>query len=453
MANKAGYLLPDNIRPDEDWCLVVHVPKDEAYRRALRGTIERLGYWWAWERDEGRNGKEAAQRWRESMDRTLTTWEKYGDLCDMEINITCGCCDSLGNQTTNYNYTWITSNDVTTINNFDTSYEDDGVNPPDTYWPDYATYDVDKCKAATRLADDFLDTLRNMSSFGGMLAIGGTILANTLITTSALSGLIVGLMAVGLSASASIVVLLGIFASMTILGIGVFSYFELVESRFDRDDLVCAFYEATTVAEAKQAILDATDQAIIASLVRDEVGGNVWADKFIEIIDLLFPYELLAILFNGIDVVNSLAGETCDCTPTPMDGMNVQYGTLTDVTGDFYTFRSELFVDGSDRWTQRVQVWIDVNEFNVHDGGDYHDLNAYTLDGTLDISDDPSFAHNYTLLTHSGGSGTQQNNTGITTPATRVRSIQFVSYNDSTFPASPVDPGEFYVTLELPVST
>lgn len=103
-----GYLLPDNLEPDEDSCLLVWFPDAPEYRRALLGSISTLGTWIVWEKRGDNSASVAAARWKESIIRTIN--QKFDcelvDLLDeegtMTITITnsqsqtCGCCGGDG---------------------------------------------------------------------------------------------------------------------------------------------------------------------------------------------------------------------------------------------------------------------------------------------------------------------------------------------------------------------
>lgn len=73
-----GYRLPQVINPDEHICVTVRVPKDLNHIIAFWGALGELGYWWNWERDEQKRGREVAAVWRERIDEArLNT--VYGD--------------------------------------------------------------------------------------------------------------------------------------------------------------------------------------------------------------------------------------------------------------------------------------------------------------------------------------------------------------------------------------
>lgn len=59
-----GYKLPEVIEPDENCCICIPIPNDFNHKMAFLGQLDELGYWWNWERDELKQGREAAAVWR-----------------------------------------------------------------------------------------------------------------------------------------------------------------------------------------------------------------------------------------------------------------------------------------------------------------------------------------------------------------------------------------------------
>lgn len=59
-----GYRLPTVIDPDEFICVQINVPNDLHHIIAFWGALRELGYWWNWERDEQRRGRDVAAVWR-----------------------------------------------------------------------------------------------------------------------------------------------------------------------------------------------------------------------------------------------------------------------------------------------------------------------------------------------------------------------------------------------------
>lgn len=73
---KQGYPLPDGVLgQDEIACTLVFYPNRKKYRDALQGSLAYLATWIAWEKDEDRRGRDAADNWREAYELTTRCWE------------------------------------------------------------------------------------------------------------------------------------------------------------------------------------------------------------------------------------------------------------------------------------------------------------------------------------------------------------------------------------------
>jgi hypothetical protein len=71
MSKGKGYLLPaGEAYTDELDCVIVYYPAKDEYRRALRGSLDYLGTWVAWERDSAKRGKDAARAWKAANELT-----------------------------------------------------------------------------------------------------------------------------------------------------------------------------------------------------------------------------------------------------------------------------------------------------------------------------------------------------------------------------------------------
>jgi hypothetical protein len=79
-----GYKLPEVIAPDENCCICIPIPNDFNHKMAFLGQLDELGYWWNWERDELKQGREAAAVWRDIV-----------ACIREELNMSgCGCGDN-----------------------------------------------------------------------------------------------------------------------------------------------------------------------------------------------------------------------------------------------------------------------------------------------------------------------------------------------------------------------
>jgi len=83
-----GYLIPENINPDDNICICVPVPKDWGHARAFLGQITELSKWQAWQADGTTNARDTARRW---FDIAACVAEEID--CAM-ANKGCGCSDN-----------------------------------------------------------------------------------------------------------------------------------------------------------------------------------------------------------------------------------------------------------------------------------------------------------------------------------------------------------------------
>lgn len=89
-----GYKLPEVIEPDENCCICIPIPNDFNHKMAFLGQLDELGYWWTWERDPDKKGREAAAVWRKIVECIREEMDMSG----------CGCDGDRG-QPTNQRYT------------------------------------------------------------------------------------------------------------------------------------------------------------------------------------------------------------------------------------------------------------------------------------------------------------------------------------------------------------
>jgi len=161
--------------------------------------------------------------------------------------------------------------------------------PPEGFdtWEQYQEY---KCSQANRIADDWIATIGNLSSIGGIVGvIAGAALA-AFLNTSLLGGVLVGVMAVGFSAGTAATLIIAALIALIAGGVGLFAYFiDLsADMETDKQDLVCALYNATSVSGAITAISDFTadiaaglsydpgdDDSLFQSVVGDIAGAII----------------------------------------------------------------------------------------------------------------------------------------------------------------------------------
>lgn len=79
---KAGYLLPEIVDPDEKISVCVPIPNDKNHVRAFLGQLDALARWWTWDRDTARTGKNAASVWARIAEEVRGKIDN-GDDCNM----------------------------------------------------------------------------------------------------------------------------------------------------------------------------------------------------------------------------------------------------------------------------------------------------------------------------------------------------------------------------------
>lgn len=304
MPRNAGYLLPENIEPDDDWCFVVHCPKDEGYRRALFGAIERLGYWWAWERDPLKQGKDAANRWRESMSLTWETYETIGDICDMNITVNCGsgsgaCCDQ--------RLVFIVDGDLHLaepvyegILELPGGAQDDGENPPTSDWAQYSAYQQYKCDKASLYALNLENTLDNLAGWMSGLTGLGMLVIRKILNSGLISNLVEGLLGVLFFQEGAIERMIA-----SILNIGEddtanYGDFADVVAQMDFDEVVCTLYNSETATDCVDNVRALWRDALTAAGVGSPSTFSIQRWEFESIFNYMSRREVFESFFDYV---------------------------------------------------------------------------------------------------------------------------------------------------------
>lgn len=81
---KTGYLIPQNIEPDENICVCVPIPKDWGHINAFMGQLSELSKWLTWEKTGGDEALRAARRW-------LEIFGCVTDEVNRQMSGNCGC--------------------------------------------------------------------------------------------------------------------------------------------------------------------------------------------------------------------------------------------------------------------------------------------------------------------------------------------------------------------------
>lgn len=313
----SGYLLPENIEPEEDACVLVFYPNAPEYKQALLGSLTGLCVWNVWQRTGDDSGSRAANRWKESILRTLESniscdvLDVVDEDGNVAINVTVqqqqscasGCCSPDSWDVTEHlpgAKDYPSADEIPSLP--DGTY-DDGTIVPDGF-ADRAEYDDYKCQLAGQMVDDFVKTIGSMQTLGGVLGLLGPILGIGFSTGASATGYVfAGLMAVGMTASSAATLMIGSFFLIAAAGLGLFAYFGHVHSELLplRADMRCDLYNATTPAAARQVFVAYTNDAVTAAALGSLENGDFFTEILFQIVDILIPNELVAGLFELVD--------------------------------------------------------------------------------------------------------------------------------------------------------
>ncbi len=72
--DKRGYLLPETMDPETSRCVLIEVPDDQLHWAAFWGQMDALTKWHNWERDDAKQGKDAAAIWAAVVDAARADW-------------------------------------------------------------------------------------------------------------------------------------------------------------------------------------------------------------------------------------------------------------------------------------------------------------------------------------------------------------------------------------------
>lgn len=195
---------------------------------------------------------------------------------------------------------------------------------PEGYsYGDYLAY---KCRAANKIADDLIASCAGMSSLGGVVAGVSAAALYVFVNTSLLSGLLVGVMAIGFSAATSAAIVIAAIIALIGLGAGGLAYFADLHSGLvdGKDDLVCLLYSSNSVEGARADLGGFVDGIVegisgIDEFASDKLNSVVMALTGNAVLNLLFQYDAGIAEYVGDDDCSGCSG--------PGLRVNVVYGT------------------------------------------------------------------------------------------------------------------------------
>lgn len=78
-----GFILPTVIDPPERVCITIEVPNDFWHLQAFWNSIYNLTYWYSWQRDDLKQGKDVAEVWKAVYEQARLDNPFDGGSCDM----------------------------------------------------------------------------------------------------------------------------------------------------------------------------------------------------------------------------------------------------------------------------------------------------------------------------------------------------------------------------------
>ena len=328
------YLSPTIAQVEESTlkCAVIWYPSDDGlfFQNAVRGALAELRYGYRWEGDKELTSL-IAQKFIEADLKT----DKYFFSADCElidgltdngdsemaievnVNQDCGCGCGGGGGVTVINETVQYPNPTSTVlpPKDNILPIDDGVTIPDGF-STYEEYRDYKCGVATQLVDDFTETIGNLQTLGGLVAVGAGYASVMLGTAATYNAVVVGLMAAGLSVTGGLIAITIALVGLIALGSAVFSHFDTIfdELVLNREDFICQVFNSSNETETRQVFYDVAGTAVtnlaVSDGIKDQLGNAV-----VGIIDALIPAELIVTLFKFVDQIGKPDFDCSSCPP------------------------------------------------------------------------------------------------------------------------------------------
>jgi hypothetical protein len=231
---------------------------------------------------------------------------------------------------------------------------------PEGYtYNDYLAY---KCRAANRIVDDLIGTCVNMSSLGGALGVISGAALYAFINTSLLSGVLVGVMAIGFSAATAAAIIIATMVAIVAEGVGGFLYFSNLATALDgqHDDLVCLLFTALSVEAARSDFEAAIDDAITGLGI-----GETISDQLNTIVLTLCGYAVYNYLWTYDAEIAEYVG-TSDCQACEAGECSIDYVAVSEGFGDIVSDSTEYgvrtLVINSELSTGAHRIWLSVDQ-------------------------------------------------------------------------------------------
>lgn len=220
---------------------------------------------------------------------------------------------------------------------------DPDVDPPPTgfdTWDEYFTY---KCKAANKIADDWIGTIDNLQTLGGVLGAISAIALAAFLNTSLLGGLLVGVMALGFSAGTAAAIVIGLLVALVAGGVGLFAYFADLSADMETDkaDLVCDLFFSKSPQAAKNIVLQYTSDKALGLTYDPGDDDALFQATANGMADALFNEAVLNTLFEYDSDNDAYVGDVdCDTCINQSDWVLIPSGTYqgwTTASGTYGT--------------------------------------------------------------------------------------------------------------------
>ena len=324
-----GYPLPPgDAYTDEMACMILFYPDKAAYRQALFGSLDYLGTWLAWQRDDDKRGIDAGRAWSEAVAVTrecveMNTCEAILSLlAEIRDNTGVYCCDPVdvsdGDQ-----YTDGVEDGVGDVpqNIIDAGYADDAA--------DWSGFDDYKCIISHLMITNMYEQTLKFSEYTDIVgAVAGGLAAVAAIAAVILSGggavLVYGVV-LGVVGPAVLYAAIGELGNAGLVAVAS-------DLDDDHDELACAIYHA-----------DGSEGAVVA--LKDKIDELYSLPQAAYLKSLNLPAQLKALYagrYDQQDVAQILADEgydpvdfDCSCviptTPTILPIMAISW--VWDMTG------------------------------------------------------------------------------------------------------------------------
>lgn len=360
------YLSPtlEQVEEAKIKCAIIYYPSDDGlfFQQAVRGALAELRFWYKWEGDEQLTDA-ISQRFIETDLLTDTVFfikdceilEEIIEDGEVAINVNvnqdcgCGCSGGAGGGSGFENFFYPQPNNGVEVPSVPIDEPvDDGQAVPDGF-DNYDEYREYKCRVATQIVDDFIETVQNMQTLGGLASVfSGFALLVQLGIPITYSGVVTGIVAVGLSVTGSFALLAAILFGIALLGSIVWSYFNEIGDNLvaNRTAFICEVLNASNITEVRQVFYAHMDAAVVNLAIDDGVRDYL-REAVVGLVDALVPAEIIIMIFQQ---VQNVGREDFDCSTCPdmVAPQQLTYTFPVDGEGWFLGIGRATWIDEGD---------------------------------------------------------------------------------------------------------